>query len=184
MPHDEWRASLRMNHANAAALAATLVELPADGFQRAGTAILADLADPDLRLVAVELVAALTERAWDGDRELAYTIQQHLGGRPLDLAPIPVDLDELGEAFAQSLESSRSSTSTPAGPAHSSTPARNRRLRPRRPWTLAPLRRVRPQPGYRDMERFTGTLDDPATSAALEAALDGRGAFRTLSCCA
>ena len=125
MPHDEWRASLRMNHADPAALAATLVELPADGFQRAGTAILADLDDPDLRLVAVELVAALTERAWDGDRELAYTIQQHLGGRPLDLAPIPVDLDELGEAFAQSLESSRSSTSTPAGPAHSSTPARN-----------------------------------------------------------
>ena len=74
MPHDEWRASLLMNHADPAALAATLVEPPADGFQHAGTAILAHLDDPALRPVAVELVAALTQRAWDGDRELANTI--------------------------------------------------------------------------------------------------------------
>jgi hypothetical protein len=100
--HDDWRASLRINHANPAALAATLAKLPADGLQHAGSAILAHLGHPTLRPVATALVAALNKRGWGGDDELAETIRQRLDGRASGLVPLPVDLDEFGDALEAS----------------------------------------------------------------------------------
>ena len=99
MAHDEWRASLRINHDNPTALTATLTELPADGLQHAGNAILGHLTDPALRAIAAEPVAALTDRDWAGDLELAAALLRHLDNTPSSLTPVPVDLEELGEAL-------------------------------------------------------------------------------------
>ena len=47
-------------------------------------------------------MAALTDRDWDGDLELADALRRHLTNTPSTLAPLPVDLEELGEAFEES----------------------------------------------------------------------------------
>ena len=186
VPHDEWRASLRMNHANAAALLP-----PWSSYQPTGSS-------------APALPSSPTWPTRIFDSSLSNSSPHSPSGPGTATANSPTRSNSTSAAARSTSLRSRSISTNSAKrspspwsrvapqPRHRYRPARptprrrrgTRRLRPRRPWTLAPLRRVRPQPGYRDMERFTGTLDDPATSAALEAALDGRGAFRTLSCCA
>lgn len=180
MAHDEWRASPRINHDNPTALAATLTELPADGLQHAGNAILGHLTSPPLRAIAAELVAALTDRDWDGDRELADALRRHHTSTPSSLTPAPVDLDELGEA----LDESPGVESLPHLDTGTVWPGQLLDLGeepdgydPEDPGRWLPFAGDGSHGAYRDMERFTATLGDHSAAAALEKALGGKGAF-------
>lgn len=180
MAHDEWRASLRINHDNPTALAATLTELPTDGLQHAGNPILRHLTDPALRAIATDLVRALTDRDWDGDLELADALRRHLDNTPSTLIAVPVDLEELGEVLdespgVESLLHLDTGTVWPGGLLDlGETPDG---YDPEDPGRWLPFAGEGSQAGYQDMERFTATLTDPAAVAALEKALVGKGAF-------
>ena len=180
MAHDEWRASLRINHDNPTALAATLTELPADGLQHAGNAILGHLTDPALRAIAADLVAALMDRDWDGDLELADALRRHLTNTPSTLSPLPVDLEELSEALddspgVESLLHLDTGTVWPGGLLDIGEEPDG--YDPEDPGRWLPFAGEGSHAAYRDMERFTATLADPTAAAALEKALSGKGAF-------
>ena len=180
MAHDEWRASLRINHDNPTALTATLTELPADGLQHAGNAILGHLTDPALRAIAAEPVAALTDRDWAGDLELAAALLRHLDNTPSSLTPVPVDLEELGEALddspgVESLLHLDTGTVSPAQLLDLGEEPDG--YDPEDPGRWLPFAGEGSHAAYRDMERFTATLGDYPAAAALEKALGGKGAF-------
>jgi Uncharacterised protein family (UPF0158) len=179
--HDEWRASLRINHADPAALAAILIELPADGLQHAGSAIVAHLDHPALRSVASAVVGALTKRNWGGDDELAETIRQRLDGRASGLVPLPVDLDEFGDALEGSVGvgSLLNLDNGAVWPGQlldiGEMPDGYDPDEPGRWITFGGLGS---RDAYRDMERFAASLADGPAARVLAAALEGKGAFR------
>ena len=180
MAHDEWRASLRINHDNPTTLAATMTEPPADGLQHAGNAILGHLTSRPLRTIATDLVAALTDRDWDGDLELADALRRRLHNTPSTLTPVPVDLEELGEALdespgVESLLHLDTGTVWPGGLLDLGEQPDG--YDPENPGRWLPFAGEGSHAGYRDMERFTATLFDPAAATALSKALVGKGAF-------
>ena len=60
-----------------------------------------ELAGSDLSGVVDRLVEQLRERRWDGDGELADALDHVVGRSALPLRPLPVELDEVGEALSQ-----------------------------------------------------------------------------------
>jgi hypothetical protein len=130
--------------------------------------------------LAAQCAAALRERCWDGDEELADQLRATLGqgATPL-LRSLPVDLEELasllegdplggggridlisGGCWPQSLE---------CGEENGDEDDEDRWL------YVAP---VGSREGYRDMELFIATVEDPAIVDCLEIAITGKGAFR------
>lgn len=155
--------------------------MPADGLQHAGDALLPHLTDPALRAIAVDLVSALSERNWDGDSELIEAIRHRLDGTKPELAALPVALDELGEALDESagVESLLNLDTGVVWPGQLLDAGEEPDgYDPDDPGRWLPFVGDGPQAAYRDMERFTATLTDPAAAAVMEAALEGRGAFR------
>jgi Uncharacterised protein family (UPF0158) len=179
--HDEWRAALRINRADPAALATILADLPGDGLQHAGDAILAHLDDAGLHSIAGRLVTALLDRDWTGDPELADAIQCRLDGRQSELTLVPVNLEELGEALGSSygVESLLNIETGMVWPGelldHGQEPDG---YDPDEPSGWVTLIGLGSGAAYRDMERFAAAIDEPVASAVLETALDGKGAFR------
>ena len=106
MSRDPWRDAIRVRRGDPAQLYAFLVELPADGPQHAGNAVLTLERGSVSEAMAVELFAALRDRAWTGDDELAAAIERHqLGFEPAGLVPISVSLEDLAEVLDESVAS-------------------------------------------------------------------------------
>ena len=131
-------------------------------------------------------VNALRERRWDGDQELAVTLEAALGSGPTPmLRPLPVDLEELSMILEGDpvhgggrvdLLPATCGLSPP-----SSTPSRWARSAMRK--TTTPIDGCGWTPrgralGYRDMEWFIADLDDADFADRLARAIAGRGAFR------
>ena len=130
--------------------------------------------------LAAQCAAALRERCWDGDEELADQLQAALGrgATPL-LRSLPVDLEEL----ASLLEGDplcgggridlRSGVCWPYGVGYGEDDEddddQDRWLH------VAPLGS---REGYRDMELFIATVDDPAIADRLRIAITRKSPFR------
>jgi Uncharacterised protein family (UPF0158) len=130
--------------------------------------------------LAAQCAAALRERCWDGDEDLADQLQAALGrgATPL-LRALPVDLEELasllegdplcgggridlrsGECWPHSVEYGEDDEDE------------NDEDR----WLHVP--RLGSREGYRDMELFIATVKDPAIVDRLQIAITSKGAFR------
>src|SRR4029077_11878749 len=130
--------------------------------------------------------AALRERGWGGDEELADQLDALLGTGTIPLLrPIPVDLDELptvlegdaafgggrlalltGQVWPQAaIDYARETDEEDEEQADD--PAR---------WLWVHCQGS--GAGYHDMVDFIGTVDDPGRADRLGIAMEGRGAFR------
>jgi len=135
---------------------------------------------------ARQLLAALRQRGWEGDDALADQLDALSGSSTmLDLRPLPVDLDELagilegdpmygggrvdlvtGEVWPEpAVDYARETGQEDED--ESDDPDK---------WLWVHCEGSRD--GYRDMERFIGTVRDPERADRLEIAISGRGAFR------
>jgi hypothetical protein len=130
--------------------------------------------------LAAQCAAALRERCWDGDAELADQLQAALGRgvTPL-LRSLPVDLEEL----ASLLEGDplcgggridlRSGACWPHSLEYGDDDGdENDEER----WLHVP--RLGSREGYRDMELFIATVEGPAIVDRLQIAITSKGAFR------
>jgi hypothetical protein len=186
MSHDPWCKNLRIAaaHHDAAAIAQLLDnELPDDGLQHAGEAVLVALrADPStVDSIAPRAAEALRARFWDGDEELADAIDVMLGRRHSNLTAIDIDLDLFADALTEPpgsigyldlhngvviTETMRDFTGEDADTDFDDST------------------RWLPVPGegsdeaYRDMQHFIATVDDQRLATRLADASQGRGAFR------
>jgi Uncharacterised protein family (UPF0158) len=136
--------------------------------------------------LAREFVVALRPRGWEGDDELADQLEAQLGSRPaVMLRGLPVDLEELagilegdplsvggridtrtGEVWSQAaidyaLETGEEDEDTADDPER---------------WLAVHGEGSRE--GYRDMELFIASVEDPGRAERLAIAIRGRGAFR------
>jgi len=136
--------------------------------------------------LARELVAALRQRGWDGDDELAEQLEAQLGSRPAAmLRGLPVDLEELGgilegdplsvggridirtgevwpqAAIDYAVETGEEDEDTADDPER---------------WLAVHGEGSRE--GYRDMELFIASVENPGRAERLAIAIKGRGAFR------
>ena len=130
--------------------------------------------------LAAQCAAALRERCWDGDEDLADQLQAALGrgATPL-LRALPVDLEELasllegdplcgggridlrsGECWPHSVEYGEDDEDENDEDS----------------WLHVP--RLGSREGYRDMELFIATVEDPAIVDRLQIAITSKGAFR------
>lgn len=130
--------------------------------------------------LAAQCAAALRERCWDGDEDLADQLQAALGQGPAPLLrSLPVDLEELasllegdplcgggridlrsGQCWPQSMECDEDD---------GDEDDEDRWLH---------VAHEGSREGYRDMELFIATMEDPAITDRLEIAITGTGAFR------
>jgi len=136
--------------------------------------------------LAREFVVALRQRGWDGDDELAEQLEAQLGSGPAAmLRGLPVDLEELGgmlegdplsvggridirtgevwpqAAIDYALETGEENEGTVDHPER---------------WL--PVHGEGSREGYRDMELFIASVEDPGRAERLAIAIRGRGAFR------
>jgi Uncharacterised protein family (UPF0158) len=136
--------------------------------------------------LAREFVVALRQRGWDGDDELADQLEAQLGSGPaVMLRALPVDLEELagilegdpvsvggridirtGEVWHQAaidyaLETGEEDEDSADDPER---------------WLAVHGEGSRE--GYRDMELFIASVEDPVRAERLAIAIRGRGAFR------
>ena len=106
MSRDPWRDPIRVARGDPVALRALLDELPADGLQHAGSAVLTIGAGSVSASFVVRLIGALRERAWIGDDELAAAIERHhLRLETAELIPVSVSLEDLAEVLDESFAS-------------------------------------------------------------------------------
>jgi hypothetical protein len=136
--------------------------------------------------LARKLVVGLRQRGWEGDDDLADQLEAHLGGGPAAmLRALPVDLEELagilegdplgiggridirtGEVWSQAAIEYVLET----GEEHEETADDPER------WLAVHGEGSRE--GYRDMELFIASVEDPGRAERLDIAIKGRGAFR------
>jgi hypothetical protein len=184
--HDEWRKQLQIavtQHDAAAIIELLDEQLPDNGLQHAGDAVLCALAAKPgaAEPVATRLIGALRARSWDGDNELADAIEAALGRRPTTLAALAIDLDLFADALTEppgsvgylDLQTGFVITETMLD---YGDPDEDTDLDDRSRWL--------PVPGegsdepYRDMRHFIATVPDPHLAQRLNDAIQGRGAFR------
>ncbi|MFZ2012465.1 MAG: UPF0158 family protein [Nocardioides sp.] len=128
-------------------------------------------------------VAALRERDWEGDEELAAALDARLdaGATPL-LRPLPVDLEQLADVLEGDPVAGggridlQNGEVWPASAIEYAIEVGDEDEDDRERWLWVANEGSRA--GYRDMERFTAGVEDPDITDRLERALDGRGAFR------
>jgi hypothetical protein len=181
---DEAVTALRMGVYNADGSVVRVVRgrLTEQVLQLAGDGLLDALAKDVEGAVelAAQCAAALRERCWDGDEDLADQLQAALGrgATPL-LRSVPVDLEELasllegdplcgggridlrsGECWPHSLDSGEDDDDE----------------NDEDHWLYVAC--LGSRESYRDMELFIATVDDPAIVDRLQIAITGKGAFR------
>lgn len=187
MGHDRWIDELRVARADAAALAALLTaELPYDGLQHAGDAVLVarlDDADAALAQLTTELIEALRARGWDGDAVLADELERGCATPSSGLTPVGVDLADLADALAENagsegfldLHDGQVWTETIIEASRDAGVLEVEFDNPTR-WLLV-VGQGSAAP-YRTMQRFIATIEDHDTVGRLTDAIDGKGAFR------
>jgi hypothetical protein len=183
MDHREWRRALRVAVAagDGAAAVALTRDRPTECLQEAGTALLRPRISqaPGARDAIDACSSALQERGWVGDVELARELEASLGiSAERALAPVPVPLDELGEALQGPAGSDPAILDLKTGqvwPAEVIGSSMDAGLDdvPANPdgqrWV-----QVAPEPnGFHDMRAFIATVSDRALAEKLERALSG-----------
>ena len=163
-----------------------LEPLPEDALQLIGDGLstaLTQTVEGAAELVQ-QCVAALRERAWDGDGDLAEQLSSGLGAGPTPLLRgLPVDLEELSMVLEGDPIHGGGRIDLRSGDVWP-RPAIEHAVEigeededdhddERWLWVDGEDSRA----GYRDMERFTAGIEDPEAAAQLGRALDGRGAF-------
>jgi len=182
MGHDQWRDKLRVSRRDPVQLADLLAaELPLDGLQHAGSAIVGLAPDPMLEPAAGSLIAALSVRGWAGDAELIDELRDYVAGSTSELVDVAVDLDELAEALDQ-VPGSESYLDLERGVVW---PAELIELEqgpddfdPDGDTRWVPVVGAGSRSPYADMARFIATIEDPTLVDRLTSAIDGKGAFR------
>jgi hypothetical protein len=190
--HDEERAQLRgaLARGDGVALVQFLISKPwpEHSLQLIGDGLLVALGHgvQEASKPAGECVAALRERDWEGDDELADSLEARLGTAPIRLLrPLAVDLDELAmvlegdPAYGGGRIDLRTGEVWP-NPA-SEYAEESGELDPdedddQHRWLWVDCEGSRP--GYRDMEWFISDISDPEVADRLSIAISGRGAFR------
>ena len=103
MSRDPWLKQLRIAGADTRSVEEVLAgDVPADGLQHAGSALLRVERSDTLAAIAHRLIEALGQRNWIGDPELIVELEHYVDRTASDLTTLPVALDELGEALDQS----------------------------------------------------------------------------------
>jgi hypothetical protein len=188
---DETRISLRVKvlaEDGMAVVEMTGPAAPENGMQSFGDWVLAALEQhADGAAEAARLmIAALWERGWEGDGVLADQLDALLGSAAMpDLRPLRVDLDELAGILEGDPVYGGGRVDLVTGEVWP-TPAvdyareigqedEDESDDPDK-WLWVHCEGSRD--GYRDMERFIGTVRDPGRADQLEIAISGRGAFR------
>jgi hypothetical protein len=129
---------------------------------------------------------ALRERGWAGDEELAAELDSATGRRPAPPgSPLPVDLEELSELLEAGVGEDGGRIDLETGEVwRASTIEYFAEHEPEEaPDFEDPDRWLYVGPegsheGYRDMENFNATVDEPGRADRLGLAIAGRGAFR------
>jgi Uncharacterised protein family (UPF0158) len=181
LSRDVWLKQLRIAGADARSVEDALTgDVPVDGLQHAGRALLRAERSDVLVDIAGRLIDALGDRGWTGDAELIAELGQYANNDSSDLISLPVELDELGEALDQSAGSESyidviDGALWPAqlfdvdqGP-DDFDPESDR-------WLL--VDGLGSRPAYELMKRFIATIDDPVLARRLTEAIAGSGAFR------
>lgn len=181
MSRDLWLKQLRIAGADTRSVEDVLTAaVPVDGLQHAGRAVLRAERSEVLAAIARRLIEALADRDWTGDAELIAELEHHADHTASALIPLPVELDELGEALDQTSGSDSfidvaDGAVWPAqlfdvdqGPADFD-PASDR-------WLL--VVGLGSRPAYEVMQRFVATIEQPDLASRLADTLVGSGAFR------
>lgn len=132
--------------------------------------------------LAAQCAAALRERWWEGDEELADQIEAAVGhgATPL-LRGLAVDLEELGSLmegdplYSGARIDLKTGEVWPHGPAFD-TFDEDKEDEDEDRWLYVESQGSRE--GYRDMERFIATVNDGAIADRLEVTVRGKGVFR------
>ncbi len=184
MSRDLWLKQLRIAGADTRSVEDVLTDdVPVDGLQHAGSALLRAERSESLVAIARSLIEALDERGWTGDAELIAELKHYADHTAADLIRLPVELDELGETLDQSAGTESfidvvDGALWPAqlfdvdqGPADFD-PASDR-------WQL--VVGLGSKPAYEVIQRFVATIEQPDLASRLTDALAGSGTFRRFS---
>lgn len=181
MSRDLWSKQLRIAGADTRSVEELLAgEIPIDGLQHAGGAILRAKRSEALVAVARRLIDALDDRGWTGDGELIAELECYANNAESNLTAVAVALEEVGEALDQSAASESyvdviDGVLWPAqlfdfdeGPVDFD-PASDR-------WLI--VVGLGSGPAYEVMQRFVASIEQPDLASRLRAALAGSEAFR------
>jgi hypothetical protein len=162
--------------------------VPGNALQLAGDGLLAAVAQrvEGARELAVRLAAALRQRGWTGDDELADQLDALLGtGATPMLRPLAVDLDQLaGILEGDPLQGGGriDLTTGDIWPQPAIDYARETGDEEEEddddPGRWLQVDGEGSRGGRRDLELFVATVDDPGRADRLAIAIDGKGAFR------
>jgi hypothetical protein len=139
---------------------------------------------PEAPGLAGECIAALRLRGWEGDEELANSLEAGLGAAPILLKPLAVDLEELSDVLEGDPAYSGGRIDLQTGEVW---PQSVFEYAEENDWDDNDdpdrwlwVESAGSRPGYRDMEWFISDIKDPEIADRLEIAISGRGAFRRL----
>jgi hypothetical protein len=191
MPSSEHKVSLRLTFRDEDETVVAEISGPAvpeNGLQAFGDLVLLALEQhaDNAAKAAVGLISALRERAWEGDDVLADQLGALLAtGVISDLKPLPVSLDELAGVLEGDPVQGGGRIEVATGqvwpdPAleYGGVLGEEEEDELEDPGKWLRVHCEGSRDGYRDMERFIGTVSDPGRADRLDVAIAGRGAFR------